>query len=88
MRRLKALEKSSNGFELADADLEARGAGDLYGRRQWGVSDLGMEALRNPRLIEAARTEAYALIQADPSLTAREALKRRIDQERGTPHRE
>jgi len=88
MRRLKALEKSSNGFELADADLEARGAGDLYGRRQWGVSDLGMEALRNPRLIEAARTEAYALIQADPSLTAHEALKRRIDQERGTPHRE
>ncbi|MEY4747233.1 MAG: ATP-dependent helicase RecG, ATP-dependent helicase RecG, partial [Candidatus Parcubacteria bacterium] len=55
MKRLKALEGTSDGFKLAEADLEARGAGDLFGRQQWGVSDLGMEALKNIKLIRAAR---------------------------------
>lgn len=86
MQRLRALEKSSNGFELAEADLEARGAGDLFGRRQWGISDLGMEALKNTRLIRAAREEAHALIEKDPNLTKHPALARRISGE--TPHRE
>ena len=67
-KRLRALEKSDDGFKLAEADLEARGAGDLFGRRQWGVSDVGMEALKNPRLIAAARAEAIELIKKDPEL--------------------
>ena len=86
MRRLRALEKSNNGFELAEADLEARGAGDLYGRRQWGISDLGMEALKNTRLIRAARDEAIALIAKDPTLSHHPALLRRVGAE--SPHRE
>lgn len=64
LRRLRALALSDDGFKLAEADLAARGAGDLYGRQQWGVSDLGMEALKNPRLIEAARAEARTLVAA------------------------
>lgn len=69
LRRLRTLEKSDDGFKLAEADLENRGAGDLFGRKQWGVSDLGMEALKNPRLIKAARDEARALITQDPTLS-------------------
>jgi ATP-dependent DNA helicase RecG len=69
MKRLRALEKSDDGFKLAEADLESRGAGDLYGRKQWGVTDLGMESLKNPRLIQAAREEAQALIQKDSNLS-------------------
>ena len=78
MKRLKALEKSSDGFALAETDLETRGPGDLYGRQQWGVSDLGMEALKNPRLIQAAREEAFALVQKDPTLSNHSALAARV----------
>lgn len=76
-KRLRALEKSDDGFKLAEADLEARGAGDLFGRRQWGITDIGMEALRNPRLIQAARTEAMALVKNNPSLLDYPALAAR-----------
>jgi ATP-dependent DNA helicase RecG len=77
MKRLRALEKSQDGFQLAEADLEARGAGDLIGRAQWGVSDLGMEALKNPKLIYAAREEAQQLVVRDPSLSKYPALAKR-----------
>ena len=76
-RRLRALEKSDDGFKLAEADLEARGAGDLFGRRQWGITDVGMEALKNPRLIAAARVEAIELIKKDPELTHHSELAAR-----------
>lgn len=85
MKRLKALEKSSDGFQLAEADLETRGAGDLSGARQWGMSDLGMEALKNAKLIKAAREEALALIGKDPSLSKHPALAARISLA-GIPH--
>ncbi|MEK7601422.1 MAG: helicase-related protein, partial [Patescibacteria group bacterium] len=78
MKRLKALEGTDDGFKLAEADLENRGAGDLYGRKQWGVSDLGMEALKNVKLIQAARYEAQALVARDPSLRNFPALAMRV----------
>lgn len=77
LKRLKALERSSDGFALAEADLEARGAGDLYGRKQWGISDIGMEALKNIKLIQAARETAQHLVAQDPDLSAHPALKER-----------
>lgn len=76
-KRLRAMEKSDDGFKLAEADLETRGAGDLYGRRQWGVSDIGMDALKNPRLIQAAREEAQKLVAQDPTLAKHHALSER-----------
>ncbi|MDO8576587.1 MAG: ATP-dependent DNA helicase RecG [bacterium] len=78
LKRLKALEQSSDGFKLAEADLENRGAGDLFGRKQWGVSDLGMEALKNVKLIQAARTEAQSLVEKDPTLSNYPALAERV----------
>jgi ATP-dependent DNA helicase RecG len=78
MRRLRALEKSDDGFKLAENDLDARGAGDLYGRRQWGMSDLGMEALKNAKLIRAAREEAVTLVKKDPTLSRYPALNERV----------
>ncbi len=77
-KRLRALEKSDDGFKLAEADLEARGAGDLFGRRQWGITDIGMEALKNPRLIQAAREETLRLVHEDASLTKHPALAARV----------
>jgi ATP-dependent DNA helicase RecG len=68
-QRLKALTTAKNGFELAEYDLALRGAGELTGARQWGVSDLAMEAIRNLKLVEAARKEAASLIDEDSSLS-------------------
>lgn len=68
MDRLKALVNAKNGFELAEQDLALRGAGTITGEKQWGISDLGMEALRNLKMVAAARTEAEEIIGKDPDL--------------------
>jgi len=68
LARLKALVTAKNGFELAEQDLLQRGPGELSGRKQWGISDIGMEALKNLKLVEAARTEALTLVQKDENL--------------------
>ena len=66
--RLHALKTAKNGFELAEYDLKFRGAGELSGMKQWGVSDIAMEALQNLKMVEAARTEANRLLDIDESL--------------------
>jgi len=63
--RLKAFKTAKNGFELSEMDLELRGAGELTGAKQWGISDLGMEAIKNLKMVEAARTEAQNMIKKD-----------------------
>lgn len=77
--RLKALTTAKDGFELAEYDLALRGAGELAGNRQWGVSDIGMEAIKNMRLVEAARSEAARLIKEDAELASYPALKAIVD---------
>jgi ATP-dependent DNA helicase RecG len=84
--RLKALQSAKNGFELAELDLAARGAGELTGARQWGVSDVAMEALKNLKMVEAARTEAVRLIEEDEKLTQYPILKRRVDVHKKEAH--
>ena len=79
--RLKALVTAKNGFELAELDLSLRGAGSLTGTSQWGISDIAMEALKNLRLVEAARTEAKLLLQKDPTLKSFPALQKYLHQE-------
>lgn len=65
VQRLLALKKSSNGFELAEQDLLFRGAGELSGGKQSGITDIGMEAIKNIKLVEASRNEAQDLIKKD-----------------------
>jgi ATP-dependent DNA helicase RecG len=69
LRRLAALEKSNNGFELAEIDLTERGPGSLIGNRQSGLSDIGMEAIKNRKLVEIAKKEAEKLLANDPKLS-------------------
>lgn len=66
--RLKVLATAKNGFELAEHDLQFRGSGQLYGAKQSGLSDLGMEAIKNIKLVEAARTEARTLVETTDDL--------------------
>ena len=76
--RLNALKTAKNGFELAELDLALRGAGELGGGKQWGITDIGMEAIKNIKMVEAARTEAQALIKIDPELEGYPLLKQKV----------
>lgn len=76
--RMQLFTKAKNGFELAEYDLQLRGTGELTGLKQWGISDIGMEALRNTKLVEAAQLSAKALLLKDPSLAGSPLLKRAI----------
>ena len=68
IERLQALTKAANGFELAELDLKLRGAGLLSGDKQWGITDIGMEAIKNIKMVEAARNEAIDIIEKDLEL--------------------
>lgn len=78
LKRLQALERAKNGFELAELDLELRGSGQLSGTKQWGISDIGMEAIRNLKMVEAARLEARQLLANDPELTRQPLINERL----------
>lgn len=75
--RMNAFLRAKNGFELAEYDLALRGAGELSGGKQWGVSDVAMDALKNIKLVTAARAEALGLINKDPELRQHPELARR-----------
>ena len=68
--RLQALERTTDGFELADVDLELRGEGTILGTRQKGRSDLKLASLRRGDriLVEQARAVAERLLADDPFL--------------------
>ena len=73
--RLNSLAKAKNGFELAEMDLKIRGAGELYGKSQSGITDIGMEAMKNVKMVEAARKEAESIVKNDPKLEKHKTLK-------------
>jgi ATP-dependent DNA helicase RecG len=79
LERLSALKTAKNGFELAEFDLKQRGAGELYGRKQWGISDLGMEAIKNLKMVEAARLEAARIIESNPTLSNYPETKKKLE---------
>lgn len=68
LERMEYFLKAKDGFELAEYDLSMRGSGQLTGNSQWGITDIGMEALRNMKLVEAARNSAQTLVAEDPTL--------------------
>ncbi len=78
INRLKALQTAKNGFELAEYDLKFRGAGELSGAKQWGVSDIAMEALQNLKMVEAARTEARNIVETDILLNNFPQIKKEL----------
>jgi len=68
-RRLEALVKSTDGFVIAEEDLRIRGPGEFFGVRQWGIPEFrAANLVRDATILEQARQEAFALVQADPSL--------------------
>jgi ATP-dependent DNA helicase RecG len=73
-RRLTTLERSTDGFHIAEADLALRGPGDFLGTRQAGLPDFRVaNLLRDAALLGAARDEAAAWLAEDPELSRPES---------------
>jgi ATP-dependent DNA helicase RecG len=68
-QRLTAMQSTTDGFELAEMDLDQRGPGDFLGTRQSGFAELKTAQLTDIKLIEKARREAHHLFDVDPELT-------------------
>jgi len=66
--RLDIIEKTQDGFALAEEDLKLRGPGEFFRTRQSGLPDLKMARLSDVKLLETARQEAQYLFREDPEL--------------------
>ena len=83
--RMQVMQKYSDGFSLSEKDLELRGPGEFFGTRQHGMPDLKVaNPIADLPILEKARAEASAIVQADPQLRApelqplRQAIKARL----------
>ena len=84
--KLAVLEKTSDGFEVAEADWDMRGPGDLLGTAQSGLPALKLGNLKtDARIMRQARAAAIAILEADPELEApnNQRFRRLIVEERG-----
>ena len=74
-RRLKVMVDTNDGFQVAEADLDIRGPGDFLGTRQAGLPEFRVANLiKDIRILEAARQEAFNYIEQTKMLTTADAL--------------
>jgi ATP-dependent DNA helicase RecG len=78
--RLGAMEKSQDGFRLAQIDLELRGPGQIYGTRQHGVLELEFADMTDPKLLSQVRKAATKFIDDTEALEANAFVINRINQ--------
>ena len=68
-RRLRIMERTNDGFEIAEEDLAIRGPGEFIGTRQSGLPDFRIASiLRDGRILGEAKEDAYGLVEDDPGL--------------------
>jgi ATP-dependent DNA helicase RecG len=78
--RMEAMRASSDGFELAERDLEIRGSGEVFGERQSGWTDLKLGRLpRDEPIVVDARRVAESLLDRDPDLTGHRQLREEVE---------
>ncbi len=72
-KRLEVMKRTNDGFQIAEADLEIRGPGEFLGTRQSGLPDFRVaNILRDSRILEAARRDAFQLIEQSKGLLSPE----------------
>ena len=82
-RRLQAMVDNSDGFKIAELDLELRGPGEFFGTRQAGLPDFRVaNIIRDTQLLEAARREAQAVLAGPNSEISSEEISRALVQMR------
>ena len=67
-QRLREIEKSQDGFHLAEIDLQLRGPGEIYGRAQHGALNPQIASLSDTKLIARAQKEAAAFVNSGTDL--------------------
>jgi ATP-dependent DNA helicase RecG len=77
-KRMRILENSNNGFELADLDLTLRGPGALYGNLQHGALDLRIARLDDLKLIRSARDAAQRFVDKHEDLLQYKELNNKV----------
>ncbi|HEY8218403.1 MAG TPA: ATP-dependent DNA helicase RecG [Acidimicrobiia bacterium] len=78
--RLEAMRDSSDGFELAERDLDIRGAGEVFGERQSGFSDLKLGRLpRDEAVVLEARSVAERILDGDAELARHAQLREEVE---------
>jgi ATP-dependent DNA helicase RecG len=78
--RMAAMAASTDGFLLAEKDLEIRGSGEVFGERQSGWSDLKLGRIpRDETIVLTARRAAEEILDADPDLRAHEQLREEVE---------
>jgi ATP-dependent DNA helicase RecG len=78
--RMAAMAASTDGFLLAEKDLEIRGAGEVFGERQSGFSDLKLGRIpRDERVVMETRRVAEAVLDADPDLHEHAQLREEVE---------
>lgn len=87
-RRLAVLEETTNGFAIAERDLEIRGPGDMFGTEQWGASPILIMALKNRNLVREVRAAAIQIAKNSPDLSAYPALRQELAILEATHHLE
>jgi len=71
--RLRVLGETDDGFKIAEADLRLRGPGEFFGTRQHGLPELRIgNLIQDYALLRTARADAFAMVEADPDLSAPE----------------
>jgi len=88
LKRLEAVVKYNNGFELAKMDLKFRGPGEVYGVEQKGFPELKMASLFDYALMKLAREQAVKLIELDGSLNKWPGLKEKLGEWQDRVHLE
>ncbi|MBZ0156625.1 MAG: ATP-dependent DNA helicase RecG [Alphaproteobacteria bacterium] len=79
-KRLEVMVMTNDGFRIAEEDLAIRGPGEMFGTRQSGIPDLRIANLiRDARLLEVARREAFSLIEEDSSLRDFPLLRKTLE---------
>jgi ATP-dependent DNA helicase RecG len=87
LEKLAVLEKTNDGFEIAEADLELRGPGDVLGTAQSGLTDLRFaDFITDTQLIREARALADQVFQQDPDLSKKHQNLRELITEAEAPH--
>ncbi len=86
--RLRSLENISDGFKLAEIDLEMRGPGDVFGTMQSGQLELKMASISDRILIEQASRAASEIVQEDPHLENYLSIKEKLAEFEASKHME
>lgn len=79
-QRLREIEKSNDGFYLAEVDLRLRGPGEIYGRAQHGALNLQIATLSDTKLIARAQKQAKAFVENGEDLLQYRQLRAQVEQ--------